>query len=50
MITYRNIENGKDYIFKVERVFVWRADSWKRVAHIRPADLAHYPYIGIKQH
>lgn len=50
MIIYQDIETGKLYKVVKSRVMVWnyRDDAWRRVDHIIQADLAHYPYIGIR--
>lgn len=50
MIIYQDIETGKLYKIAKRRVMVWnyREDGWRRVGHIVPADLAHYPFVGIR--
>ena len=50
MIIYQDIETGKLYKIAKSRVMVWnyREDVWRRVGHIVPADLAHYPFVGIR--
>lgn len=50
MIIYQDIETGKLYKVVKSRVMAWkyREDDWRRVDHIIPSDLAHYPYIGIR--
>ena len=49
-VIYQDIETGKLYRISRSRVMVWnyREDGWRRVNHIIPADLAHYPYVGIR--
>lgn len=50
MIIHQDIETGKLYKVARRRVMVWnyREDGWRRVGHIVPADLAHYPFVGIR--
>ena len=50
MIIYQDIETGKLYKIAKSRVMVWnyREGGWRRVGHIVPADLAHYPFVGIR--
>ena len=50
VIIYQDIETGKLYRIAKSRVMVWnyKEECWRRVNHIIKADLAHYPYIGIR--
>lgn len=48
MTYYRNLENGNYYHISAGRVLYWLDHSavWVRSEHLKPCDLAHYPYIG----
>lgn len=48
MIYYRDIETGRFYTIAAGRVRFWIEQSavWVRSEHLKPCDLAHYPYIG----
>lgn len=48
MTYYINVETGAEYHITRNGVLRWHEDKQKhvRVDHIKPCDLAHYPYIG----
>ena len=48
MIYYVNVETGAEYYIVGNGVRRWHEDKKKyvRVDHIKPCDLAHYPYVG----
>lgn len=48
MTYFRNLENGHYYTISAGRVRWWLDHSavWVRSEHLKPCDLAHYPYIG----
>ena len=49
MIRFLNIRSGKIYRWIENRVFVETPKGWRRVNHLRPADLACFPFMGIKK-
>ena len=48
MTYYINVETGAEYRIARNGVLRWHEGKQKhvRVDHIKPCDLAHYPYIG----
>ena len=50
MTYYVNVETGSTYRIHGKFVHRWHNDEckWARSNHVKEADLAHYPFIGIK--
>ncbi|WZX10578.1 hypothetical protein [Enterobacter phage EC152] len=49
MIIYVNVLNGNRYRWRGSRVLALMSGEWVQSQHLRPADLSHFPFIGIKE-
>lgn len=49
-VYFQNIETLAYYQISGNRVLRWFEDKcqWRRSEHLRPADMAHYPFIGVR--
>lgn len=49
VVIYRNVENGNEYRIRGGRVFRRQGEVYFRSMYLKPCDLAHYPFIGIRE-
>lgn len=47
MTVYKSLLNGACYKIDRQRVLKRNAQAWQISQHLKPCDLAHFPFIGV---